>query len=398
MDINGGRWHGQMVESSMESARQARMWRSGSSVKAMGCQGKAAPATLSHASTTDCGSHITYGMSCPLLYAPVAVMRRTTSFIGGTLLAFTVALTITAAQPDTYPSRPVRIIVPYGPGGIADVTMRLVAQNLSKRFGQQFFIENRPGAGGVVGMQAAREAPADGYTLVMVGGGLTIAKALFKSLPYNIETDFTPISTTASYGLVITTKAGSRYKTINDVITEAKVHPGAMNFGTINAGSAQNLSAELFRTMAGIDVTIVPYKTTPDLANAVLRGDVDVAFEYFVGFQSPITNGQMTVLATTARERANNLPDIPTVIESGLTGYEVTSWNGLAVPSGVSVDVVTQLNRAVGEAVKSPEVQKFSTEAGMDARGMSPDELQNRIRSDVAKWSQVIEKAGIKKR
>jgi tripartite-type tricarboxylate transporter receptor subunit TctC len=325
-------------------------------------------------------------------------MKPTTSFIRAVSLAFIVAMTFTPVRADTYPSKPVRIIVPYGPGGIADVTMRLVAQNLSKRFGQQFFIENRPGAGGIVGMQAAREAAADGYTLVMVGGGLTIAKALFKSLPYNIETDFTPISTTASYGLVITTKAGSPYKTINEVIAYAKAHPGTLNFGTINAGSAQNLSAELFRTMAGLDVTIVPYKTTPDLASAVLRGDVDVAFEYFVGFQSPITNGQMSVLATTARERAHNLPDVPTVIESGLGGYEVTSWNGIAVPSGVSVDVITQLNRAVGEALKSPEVQRFSNDAGMDARGMSPDDLQNRIRSDVAKWSQVIEKAGIKKR
>ncbi|MGA8936001.1 MAG: tripartite tricarboxylate transporter substrate binding protein [Pseudolabrys sp.] len=309
-----------------------------------------------------------------------------------------VAMISVPVRADTYPSKPVRIIVPYGPGGIADVTMRLVAQDLSKRFGQQFIIENRPGAGGIVGMQAAREARADGYTLVMVGGGLTIAKALFKSLPYNIETDFTPISTTASYGLVITTKAGSPYKTIKDVIASAKAHPGALNLGTINAGSAQNLSAELFRNMAGLDVTIVPYKTTPDLTSAVLRGDVDVAFEYYVGFQSPITNGQMTVLATTARERASNLPNVPTVIESGLTGYEVTSWNGLAVPTGAPADIVTQLNHAVDEALKSPEVQTFSNAAGMDAHGMSPDDLRNRIKSDVAKWSEVIEKAGIKKR
>lgn len=325
-------------------------------------------------------------------------MRCARLTIRATSLAFTVAILVTLAQAESYPSKPVRIIVPYGPGGIADVTMRLVAQNLSQRFAQQFFIENRPGAGGVVGMQAAREAPADGYTLVMVGGGLTIAKALFKSLPYNLETDFTPISTTAAYGLVITTKADSPYKTIKDVIANAKAHPGTLNFGTINAGSTQNLSAELFRSMAGIDVTIVPYKTTPDLANAVLRGDVDVAFEYFVGFQSPITDGQMTVLATTARERANNLPDVPTVTESGLTGYEVTSWNGLAVRTGVPADIILELNRAVNEALKYPDLQKFSSAAGMDARGMSPEDLQNRIRSDVAKWSQAIEKAGIKKR
>lgn len=334
---------------------------------------------------------------CPLSPSPQYFVRCAASVICGMSLAFTV-MTFAPARAETYPSRAVRIIVPYGPGGIADVTMRLVAQDLSKRFGQQFFIENRPGAGGVVGMQAAREAPADGYTLVMVGGGLTIAKALFKSLPYNIEADFTPISTTASYGLVITTKTGSPYKTIRDVIANAKAHPGTLNFGTINAGSAQNLSAELFRTMADLDVTIVPYKTTPDLANAVLRGDVDVAFEYFAGFQSSITSGQMTVVATTARERASNLPDVPTVIESGVAGYEVTSWNGLAIPAGAPADIVAQLNRAVGEALKSPEVQKFSNAAGMDARGMSSDDLHNRIKSDVAKWSQVIEKAGIKKR
>ncbi len=325
-------------------------------------------------------------------------MRCTTSILFSALLALIVSTASTPIKADTYPTKPVRIIVPYGAGGIADVTMRLVADDLSKRFGQQFFIENRPGAGGIVGMQAARDASADGYTLVMLGGGLTIAKALFKSLPYDIETDFIPISTTASYGLVIATKTGSSYKTIKDVIAAAKARPGTLNFGTINAGSGQNLSAELFRNLAGIEVTIVPYKTTPDLANAVLRGDVDVAFEYFAGFQSQITNGQMTVLATTGLERASNLPQVPTVSENGLTGYEVTSWNGLAVPKGTPREIVTKLNHAVLEALKSAEVQKFSQAAGMDARGMSPEDLQDRIASDVAKWSQVIERTGIKKR
>jgi tripartite-type tricarboxylate transporter receptor subunit TctC len=150
--------------------------------------------------------------------------------------------------------------------------------------------------------------------------------------------------------------------------------------------------------MAGIDVTIVPYKTTPDLANAVLRGDVDVAFEYFAGFQSQITSNQMTVLATTGRERAGNTPQVPTVSENGVPDYEVTSWNGLAVPKGTPREIVTTLNRAVVEALKSAPVQKFSQEAGMDARGMSPEDLHDRIRSDVAKWAQVIEKTGIQKR
>jgi tripartite-type tricarboxylate transporter receptor subunit TctC len=329
-------------------------------------------------------------------FAAGRILRRMTYIVCGVSLA--IGAVTASARADTYPSHPVRIIVPYGPGGIADVTMRLVAENLSKRFGQKFFIENRPGAGGVVGLQAAKEAPADGYTLTMIGGGLTIAKALFKSLPYNIETDFVPVSTTASYGLVIATKAGSRFKTIQDVIAAAKAHPGTLNFGTINAGSAQNLSAQLFRIMAGIDVAVIPYKTTPELANAVLRGDVDVAFEYFVGFQSPIRNGQMTVLATTGHERASNLPNVPTAIEGGLAGYDVTSWNGLAVRVGTPDAIVATLNGAVVDALKSPEVQKFSKGAGMDAQGMSPDDLRQRIKSDVVKWSQVIDKAGIKRR
>ncbi|HMJ44638.1 MAG TPA: tripartite tricarboxylate transporter substrate-binding protein [Pseudolabrys sp.] len=331
----------------------------------------------------------------PIALAARRFLRCATHIVCAMALALSIAL---PARADTYPSKPVRVIVPYGPGGIADVTMRMVAQNLSQRFGQQFIIENRPGAGGVVGMQGGRDAAPDGYTLVMLGGGLTIAKALFKTLPYDIEKDFIPVSTTASYGLVITTRVGSPYKNIKDVIAAAKAKPGSLNFGTINAGSAQNLSAELFRTMAGLDVAIVPYKTTPDLTTAVLRGDVDVTFEYYVGFQSSITNDQMVVLATTGPERASNLPNVPTVIESGVPGYDVTSWNGLALPAGTPADIVTTLNRAVDEALKTPEIQKFSNAAGMDARSMSSEDLRKRIQTDVAKWTLVIEKAGIAKR
>jgi len=327
--------------------------------------------------------------------------RSTLARLAGAALVLSLSLGAFASRPvaaETYPSKPVRIIVPYGPGGIADVTMRMVADNLSKKFGQQFFIENRPGAAGVLGMQATEQAPADGYTMTMIGGGLTIAKALFKKLPYDLENDFTPISTTASYGLVIVTKADSKFKTIQDLIAAAKAKPGTINFGTINAGSAQNLSAVLFQLLAGIDVAVIPYKTTPDLANAVLRGDVDVAFEYFVGFQSPIQNNQVTVLATTGKERAANLPNIPTVAESGVPDYEVTSWNGLAVRKGTPDEIVRTLNRAVDEALKSPQVQKFSSEAGMDARSMSPEALHERIVSDVAKWARVIKQAGIAQR
>jgi tripartite-type tricarboxylate transporter receptor subunit TctC len=323
--------------------------------------------------------------------------RTIAYFVGSIFVALLMTAISYPAWSNDYPARPVRIIVPYGAGGIADVTMRLVAERLSQRFDQQFFIDNRPGAGGVVGMKSAQEAAPDGYTLVMIGGGLTIAKSLFKSLPYDIEKDFSPISTTASYGLVITAKAGSQFKTVADIITAAKSHPGTLNFGTINAGSTQNLSAELFRVMAGVNVAVIPYKTTPELSGAVLRGEVDVAFEYFAGFQPSIDSGQMTVIATTARERAKNLPDVPTVIEGGLADYDVTSWNGLAAPVGTPNSIIAELNRAVDEALTSQEVQQYSRNAGMDAHGTSPEDLRKLILSDVAKWSHVIETAGIKK-
>jgi putative tricarboxylic transport membrane protein len=297
-----------------------------------------------------------------------------------------------------YPSRPVRIIVPYGAGGIADVTMRMVAQKLSERFGQQFLIDNRPGAGGVVAMKAVASAAPDGYTLSMIGGGLTIAKSLFKSLPYDIVHDFVPISTTASYGLVIATKGGSPLRSVRDIIAAARTNPGRLNFGTINPGSTQHLSAELFRIASGIDVTMVPYKTTPELITALLRGDIDVAFDYYPGIQSPIIERQILAVATTGGERASNMPDVPTVAESGLPDYEVTSWNGMAGPARVPPEIVTRLTQAVNEAVMLPDIQAISRQAGMEARGSTSEDLRERIKRDVAKWAAVIEKAGIEKK
>jgi len=322
--------------------------------------------------------------------------RFACSFAGALLLLAAAAPPSRAAE--AYPSRTVRIIVPYGAGGIADVTMRMVAQEMSKELGQNFIIDNRPGAGGVIGMKVAAAAPPDGYTLTMIGGGLTIAKSLFRSLPYDLVSDFTPISTTASYGLVVVTRAGSPLKSMKDVIAAAKAKPGKLNFGTINPGSTQHLSAELFKSMAGINVTMVPYKTSPELATAVVRGDVDVAFEYYAAFQSIIRQGQATAIASTGRERAPELPNVPTVAESGVPGYDVTSWNGLAVPRGVPPDILKVLNQAVIKAVKSPQVQTISNKAGMNAHGSTPEEVEKRIKSDIQKWAAVIDKAGIPKR
>jgi tripartite-type tricarboxylate transporter receptor subunit TctC len=301
------------------------------------------------------------------------------------------------AAPD-YPIRTVRIIVPYGAGGIADVTMRLTAQKLSDKLGQQFIVDNRPGAGGVVGARAAASAPPDGYTLAMIGGGLTIAKSLFRSLPYDLVDDFVPISTTASYGLVIVAKADSGLKTVGDIIAAARAKPGKLNFGTINPGSNQHLAAELFRSMAHVDVAMIPHKTTPDLITALLRGDIDVVFEYEAGLGAMMTDPRVAVVAYTGPQRIAHLPDVPTVAEAGLPGYDVTSWNGLAAPKGTPHELVELLSREVTAAVEQPDVRAAMAKFGMEARGSTSEELGARIKTDIAKWADVIEKAGIPKK
>ena len=313
-------------------------------------------------------------------------------------VACALALASSALAATDYPTGTVRISVPYGAGGIADVTMRLTAQKLSEKLGQQFIVDNRPGAGGVIGARAAATAAPDGYTLSMIGGGLTIAKSLFRSLPYDLVEDFVPISTTAAYGLVIVAKAGSGLKTIGDIVAAAKAKPGKLNFGTINPGSNQHLAAELFRHMTHVDVTMIPHKTTPDLITALLRGDLDVVFEYEAGLGAMMTDPRVAVVAYTGPQRISHLPDVPTVAESGLAGYDVTSWNGLAAPKGTPHEIVEKLSQEVTDAVAQPDVRAAMAKFGMEARGSTSEELGGRIKADIAKWADVIEKAGIPKK
>jgi tripartite-type tricarboxylate transporter receptor subunit TctC len=301
-----------------------------------------------------------------------------------------------SAEPG-YPSRPVRIMVGYGPGGVADVTMRMVAQKLSEQLGQQFIIDNRPGAAGILAHRAVLSAPADGYTLVVSGNGSAISKSLFKSLPFDVLTDFTSISITAFLDLLLATRTDGPLKNVNDIIAAAKANPGKLNFGTIAPGSTQNLAAELFRMKAGVNVALVTYRTSPDLLNAIQRGDVDVGFEYFAGVAGALQEGKLRAVASTGDKRAPWTPDVPTVIESGLPDYVVWSWNALAGPAGMPRDVVALLNREVNVALRDPELQRKARLFGLDARGTTPEEMDQRMRSDIAKWAEVIEKAGLQK-
>jgi tripartite-type tricarboxylate transporter receptor subunit TctC len=322
--------------------------------------------------------------------------------VGIAVAARTILLLAAIAAPGRaetpYPQRPVTLIVPYGAGGVADTGMRILADKLSARLGQQFVVDNRPGAGGIIAAKAAAGAAADGYTLLMTGNNNAISAALFKSLPYDVLGDFASVSTASFFDLLIVTRAGSPLKSLNNVIAAARANPGKLNIGTINPGSTQNLAAELFRNTAGIDVTIVPFRTSPDMAGAVLRGDVDIAFEFFAALQGPILAGKVVALASTGPRRTAYLPDVPTVAESGVKDYEVTSWNGIAVPTATPKDVVAKLNAAINAVVPQPDVQEKAKRLGMEMRASTPDEMTARMKADMAKWAAVIAKAGIEKR
>jgi tripartite-type tricarboxylate transporter receptor subunit TctC len=296
-----------------------------------------------------------------------------------------------------YPERPVRIIVPYGAGGVADVTTRLVAQKVSEAMGQTFVIENRPGAGGIVGAKALLASQPDGYTLFLAGNGSAISESLFKSLPFNVVRDFTPVSPLAEFEMLLATKADSQLDTVAKIVAYAKANPGKLNFGTIAIGSTQHLSAELFKMATGVQAPIVIYKTTPELVTAILRGDVDVGFDYYAAFGPSIVNKQFKVIATSGEQRAPQLPAVPTVKESGYPDFVVTSWNAFHGPAGLPKDIVTKLNEQVVAAQKTPDIQKRMEDLGIQPMIGSPEFLNERMKSDIAKWAKVIEAAGVEK-
>ena len=323
---------------------------------------------------------------------------RAVGFVSAIAAIFLAALPRSALAQNDYPNRPISLIVPYAAGGVADVAMRMLGDKLSTQLGQQFVIEKRPGAGGIVAAQTAASAPGDGYTLLMTGNDTAIAAALFKSLPYNVLTDFASISTAAFFDLLVMTRAGSPLHSVKDVIAAARANPGKLNIGTINPGSTQNLAAELFISTAEIKAAIVPFRTSPDMAGALLRGDIDVAFEFYAAVHGLLADNKLVVLASAGPSRTDYLPQVPTVIEGGLKDYEVTSWNGLSAPAATPARIIATLNKAVKEVIPSSDIQTRSTQMGMAMRWSTPEEMTARMKADMSKWSAVIEKAGIAKR
>lgn len=329
-------------------------------------------------------------------------MRTFARLAAGVCLALAVATSVAvpraaASDPARYPTRPVRITVPFGPGGIADITVRVVAEKLSEKLGQQFVVENQPGAGGITAARATLQAGNDGYTLALMTNGTAISVPLFKKLPFNPVKDFEPISTLGYFDFIFVTNAASKFQTVADLIAIAKAKPGAVNVGTINVGSSQNLSAELFKSLAGIDFTIVPYKTTPDLVIATTRNDVDVMIDSYASTKAMVADKKLRALASSGPVRSPVTPDLATVDESGLKGFEVTSWNALFAPAGTPKEIIAVLNKAVVEVMAMPDVKKRLLDLGIEAKSSTPQELGERLNVDIAKWTAVIDKAGIEK-
>jgi tripartite-type tricarboxylate transporter receptor subunit TctC len=316
----------------------------------------------------------------------------------GTCAAIAVgAFTVASAQSADYPIKPVRVFVPYGPGGVGDLTMRLLADRLSQDVKQQFVIENRPGAGGIVNMTEVLRARPDGYTLGEMGNGQAISMSLFQQLPYNVLTDFASISVTAGFEMLLAVPDKSSYKSLKELVEAARKNPGKINLGAINPGSTQNLSAHLFQQVTGAQYAIVTYRTTPDLVTALLRNDVDLSFDFYAGLGGEIGPGKIRIVATSGEQRDPLLKDVPTAMESGFPDYVVTSWNGLGASAKVPADIIGILNVAVNRALSDPALKAKARNLGIDATGSTPQQMHDRLAADVAKWRDVIEKAGIPK-
>jgi tripartite-type tricarboxylate transporter receptor subunit TctC len=302
-----------------------------------------------------------------------------------------------AQGPNGYPNKPIRLLVPYGAGGVGDQTMRLLASKGSQLIGQQIVIENRPSAGGIIVMTEALRSAPDGYTLAEMGNGQAISMSLFSNLKYEILKDFVPISVAGTFSILLAAPDNSPYKTLGQLVEAARKNPGKLNIGAINPGSTQNLSAHLFQQTTGASFTVVPYRTSPDLVTALLRGDVDLGFDYYAAFQSVIGPGKVRVLAVTGDSREPLLPDVPTVKDSGYPSYVVIGWNGIAARAGVPKEITQYLNAEINRSLAAPDLQERFRALGIEPSGSTPEAMWDRMARDGSKWRDVIEKAGIPK-
>jgi tripartite-type tricarboxylate transporter receptor subunit TctC len=300
-----------------------------------------------------------------------------------------------AAQP-AYPARPVRFIVPSAAGGGTDIIARAISVKLGERLGQQFVVDNRPGAGQMIGIELAAKSPADGYTILMAASTLAINPVMYKQVPYDPVRDFAPITQAATLPNVLAVHPSLPVKSVAELVAYAKENPGKLNFASAGIGTSPQMSIELLKSMTGIDMVHIPYKGTAPGVVDLLAGQVLVMAPNVLTALPHIKSGKLRALAVTSAKRSEALPEVPTVAEAGVPGYDSTQWYGVLAPSGTPREIVARLHDAIVRALRDPEVGKRLAADGAEAVGSSPEEFAAFIKSEGEKWAKVAAAAGIK--
>lgn len=299
------------------------------------------------------------------------------------------------SQGTAFPSRPVTIVVPFGPGGVADLTARSYGRVMAESLGQPVVIDNKPGAGGIAATQAVLKAPADGHTLLLTSNATAVSVHLIKRLPYDVTRDLMPISTLGFFELALVVGANSRFQSLGELIAWGRAHPGKLTFGSITPGSTQHLSAVLFRARTGLDAVIVPYKGSPAVITAARSGEIDLGFEILSPVLPQLQAKALRALAVTGPKRFELLPEVPTALEQGVPQYTVDSWNALAAPAGTPTAAIERIRRAAQEASQQPALRHTLRDLGVKAQTGSPAELQALLASEIRHWGEVVQAARI---
>ena len=305
------------------------------------------------------------------------------------LLAFTLVLQMGIAAAQTYPTKPLKLVTPFPPGGSADVIARLAAERLGDGLGQPVVVDNRPGAGGMVGNDYASKQPPDGYTLLLITGAYPVQAAMLKSLPFDPLRDIAMVSVLTSYPFVISVRPDSRFRTLGDLIAEAKANPGKLNYPSSGIGTVHHLSGELLNAMAGIDMTHVPFRGGASPLTELLGGRVDLLLEAMTLSIGQVQSGKLRALAVTSRERWKALPDVPAVHDT-LPGYEVISFIGLGATGGTPAPIIQRLNDEVRKLLGAPATARRFVELGGEPRATGPEEMKAFIERDIERWRSVI--------
>ena len=320
---------------------------------------------------------------------PIQRLVAFTTFAAGALFA------LPAAAQD-YPNKPVRIIVPFAPGGSADVYGRFIAQRLQEALGQGFVVDNRPGGGSVIGTDAVAKSAPDGYTLLLMSNTHTVNESLIPNKPFALMRDFAPIAPINYSDLVLVAKAGLPAKTLGELIAAAKAKPGGMSYASSGPGTPYHMAGELFKSMAGISIVHIPYKGSAGARTDVLGGQLEMMFDAIPTMIEHIKSGKVRALATTGKARSATLPEVPTMAEAGVPGYEATIWLGLMAPRGTPAAIINRLNAEVVKITSNAEVRKAWGQQGTTPMTMGVDEFTRYLADDIVKWAQVVKVSGAK--